>query len=239
MSDFKERMEQWSGYGALAIVTIAVIAGLFFKGVDGATLSDAVKDVGAALVPILTAYLAYRLVIREMPASERFLRAGEDALREVQRKFPSWLDGPRYNSAKKMEDDSDNTGKAGRYLFIRKQPDKVKAQFVPLAPLSEGRLEIHVKNQPLVLLNMAGPGEKGRQAEARETLKRVIHEAVEAVLKKPRWSGTYEEDSDVEDDVAILVDFDEAKLGPRKFRKVVVECLDAAWKAVERTARLS
>lgn len=62
--DFKERMEQWSGYGALTVVTIAVIAGMFFKGFDGATLSDAVKDIGSALVPILTAYLAYRLVMR-------------------------------------------------------------------------------------------------------------------------------------------------------------------------------
>lgn len=237
--DFKERIEHWGGYGALAVVAVAVIAGLFFKGFDGANLSDAVKDIGGALVPILTAYLAYRLVIREMPASERFLRAGEDALREVQRRYPEWLDGPRYNSAKKKEDDSDNDGKAGRYLFIRKQSAKAKAQFVPLEPLSEGRLEIHVKNQALVIRELAGRGDNVRQAEVRDKLRLAIHEAVAGVLKKPQWIETYEEDGDVDSDVAIFVDFDEARLGPRNFKKAVVECVEAAWKAVENTPRPS
>lgn len=224
----ENRHQHWEVYGVAVVVSGAVLAGLVFKGVTGETVSEAVKDIGAALIPILTAFLAARLVTREMDTSERFLRAGEDALRDIQRRAPEWLSGPK---AHRESYDPENPGKAGRYLYLQKGGAGDKAQFVPVLPLKEGVVEIRVPKAGVVLLGRAQKGERDQQELAQKEIQAAIQREVNAALEA-RWKGTYAKPEYQHADIAIVVDFDETRLGPRKFRKAVVDCVEAAHRAV-------
>jgi len=215
-------------WGVALIVSIAVVLGMVFKGVSGESVSDAVKDLGAALIPILSAVLAARLVTREMDPAERFLQMGEEALRGVQRQHPDLLSGPKAN---RENYDPENPGKAGRYLFFQKGAQGKKGQFVPIPQLKEGIVEIRVPKTTLLLLGWQREGLEQVQLDVLATVRR----AVEDVIKE-RWTGACEVLEHKHADIAIVVDFDEAKLGPRKFSRAVTDCVEAAFVALRQAA---
>ncbi|MBM4354845.1 MAG: hypothetical protein FJ109_13830 [Deltaproteobacteria bacterium] len=207
--------QNWDLWGVAAIVTVAVLAGLAFKGFSGETLADAVKDIGAVLVPILAATLAARLVVREMDPGQRFFRAGEEALIAVQRRNPAILSGPKPD---KENYDPENPGKAGRYLFFQKNHTGLRSQLIPVLPFKIGVVEIRVAKRTLQLL--------GTQTEL-EIVSGQVRQAVTAMLER-EWSGLFEILETKNANVSIVIDFDEAKMGHRAFRKAVGQCAEAA-----------
>jgi len=220
----ESRARDWEVWGAALIVTVAVLVGIKYKGINGETLSEAVKDIGAAIIPILAAVVAARLVTKGMDPSERFLRVGEDALRCFQRKHPNLLTGPR---ASHDNYDPEKPGKAGRYLFFQKGAQAKKAQFVPVLPLREGVIEIRVPRTTLLQL--------GVEREALEQTQTEMLAAVrQAVIKElqTRWAGAFEILEHKHPDIAIILDVDEAMLGPRKYSKLIGNCLEAAYGAI-------
>lgn len=242
--------ENWEIWGIALVVSGAVLAGLVFRGVTGDTLSDAVKDIGAALIPIVTAFLAARLVIREMDQSQRFQQAGEEALSRIQAAHSDWLQGPKYD---KLNLDENKPGKAGRYLFVQKSTGSRRGQFVPVAHLRYGVVQIRVNRTAVILLGLAEQKDTASLEKQQKRLQQEIAKAVEAVVDR-RWKQFLEppaKDKDNESDssaseseesepkrvkhadIAIEVDFDERKLGPRKFRKAVQECVEAACRVIE------
>lgn len=221
--DIEKGNQNWEIWGVAIVVSLAVLIGLFFKGVTGESVSDAVKDIGAALIPILAAFVAARLVTREMDPAERFLRAGESSLDSIKKKHPDILSGPK---ASRENYDPENPGKVGRYLFFQKKGQK--AQFVPVLPFREGIVEIRV---PMTALLQMGYEREGLEEIQKGILKKVNNE-VENRLKR-FFPDTYEILEHKHKDIAIAVDFSELKLGPRKFAKVVTCCVEAALDALD------
>ena len=214
----QEQLEKW---GAVLLVAFAVAWGISYRGLSGETLADAVKDVGAALVPIFAAMFAARLVRRDLPLEQRYLAEGERALRAVQKRFPEILQGPKYDRK-----DYDPSGGGDRYLFIETKRGGKKASFVPLSPLAEGVVMISVSAQNLVNLGL----DKTRSKEAQEA----IHSAVMKVLTEGSFAGRYEIlDSAKKERVAIIVDFDEQAMTVRSFGRAVQAVITAAVKALE------
>jgi len=209
------RRESWELWGVAAIVSIAVLAGLVVRGFSGETVADAVKDIGAVLMPILAAALAARLVVRQMDPGQRFMQAGEDALRAIQKQHPTILSGPKPD---KEGYDPDNPGKAGRYLFFQKNHTGNRSQLIPVLPFKIGVVEVRVAKRTLQLLGIT---------EELEAVSGRVGEAVKAVLER-QLQGTYEVLEVKSQNVSIAIDFDEGKLGPRGFGNAVERCAEAA-----------
>lgn len=219
--DSKQRWEVW---GVGLVVTLAVLVGLRFKGISGESVAEAVKDVGAALIPILAAFLAARIVTGEMDPADRFQQAGEEALRALQRSRPDILSGPKANS----EDyDSENPGKRGRYLFVQKRGQGRKGQLIPVTPLREGIVEIRVNMTALLVLGLEREGLE----QVQQQVVAKVRAEVTAMLQRD-WEGSFELLAHKSGDVAVVVDFDESKLGPRRFTKAVIACGTAALRAL-------
>jgi hypothetical protein len=106
------RRQGWEIWGVGLLVSLAVLVGLYFRGASPENVADAVKDIGAALIPILSAFVAARLVLRERDPAERFRHAGEDALATLARRHPGWLSGPKGSR-------EDERGR--RFLFFQKR----------------------------------------------------------------------------------------------------------------------
>ena len=214
--DRKQHMELW---GVAAIVTIAVLAGLAIKGFSGETIVDAIKDIGEVLIPILAAVFAARLVTREMDPGGCFIRAGEDALKAIQKRRPGLLSGPKPNTENY---DSDNPGKAGRYLFFQKNHRGERSQLVPVLPFVDGVVEVRVSKATLKLLSIS---------ENLDTVSARVHDAVLKVAERdyPGMSQLLESKNER---ICIALDFDEEKLGPKGFRKAVECCAGAALDAL-------
>ncbi|MCP4643318.1 MAG: hypothetical protein GY851_22920 [bacterium] len=223
--DLKSIRVDWETWGIAAVVTAAVVAGLVFKGLSGETIADAVKDVGQAMVPIGAAVVAARLVTREMDPSKRFQQSGERALESVQRKHRAILSGP---SGSREKYDPENPGKAGRYLFVRRNGKGRKAQLVSVVPLAEGIVEVRVSKTTLLVL-----GESRDSVEqARQAVKRRVGDEVKHMLED-RWRGTFELLDHSHPDIAVALDFDERSMGYRRFAKAVADCAETATSVLE------
>jgi hypothetical protein len=222
--DLDKRRQEWEVWGAAIVVSLAVIAGLFYRGINGETVADAVKDVGAAVIPILAAFVAARLVIRQMDPAERFSRAGEAALEDLQKRHADVLAGPKAN---KEDYDSENPGKAGRYLFFQMASQGRKAQFIPVLPLKQGVVEIRVPKTTLLQVGFDRDGLEQAQLQVLAS----VRSAVEKVLQRD-WPGVHEILTPKHPDIAIAVDLDETGLGPKRYRQAVAACGTAALEAV-------
>lgn len=224
-----ENQQRWEIWGVGVVVSIAVLLGLVFKGVSGETVADAVKDIGAALIPILAAFLAARIVTGQMDPADRIQQAGEEALRTLQKNHSDLLSGPKAN---RENYDPENPGKGGRYLFIQRKGQGKKAQLIPVLPLREGIVEIRVPRTTLLVL---GAEREGLEQLQQETLAKV-RAAVEELLRRD-WTNTYEIMEHKHQDIAIAVDFEESDLGPKKFGKAVAACGEAAIKVLAQSSK--
>ena len=217
-----DNKNQWEVWLVAIVVSIAVLAGLAYKGLTGETIADGVKDIGAAIIPILSAFVAARLVTRQMDPAERFLRAGEAALSKLQAKHQDWLSGPKPD---KEDYDEKNPGKADRYLFVQRGGKKLRAQLVRISPLRQGIVEIRVSKRTLQILDV-----KEGLEQAQKDMREKVKGAVVATLDRD-WKKTPYEILDHKDqDIAIVVDFDESKLRPKQFGQAVVACAETAAK---------
>ncbi|MCB9530643.1 MAG: hypothetical protein H6700_02670 [Myxococcales bacterium] len=215
----REALEKW---GAALLVVFAVAWGLMYRGISGETLADALKDVSGALVPVFAAFFAARLVRTDLAPGQRFLRAGEDAVRTVQSAYPSQLQGPKYD---RQGYNPEAGAKGGRYLFHQASTGRRRASFVPVSPLSEGVVAITVSKLNLVIL--------GRDGTPEDDARRAVKDAVLRELERlGRDALPHEVIDDVKGRTAIAVDFDEEAMGARRFRRAAERVMAAAHQAV-------
>jgi hypothetical protein len=225
--ELDRRRQNWQVWGVAIVVSLAVLVGLFFKGLSGATASDAIKDVGAALIPILSAFVTARLVLRQMDPAERSMRVGEAALRDLQKQHTEVLSGPKAN---REDYDPENPGKAGRYLFFQLAGQRRKAQFIPVLPLQDGIVEIRVPKTTVLLL---GADQSALDAVQREVLAST-RAAVENLLRR-EWPKSHEVLVHKHPDIAIAVDLDEAGLSPKRYQRAVTMIGNAALEAMRKS----
>ncbi len=215
------------------VTSAAVIAGLSFKGVSGETISDAVKDIGGTLLPLVGALVAAGMVTRKMDAEASVLEIAESALRRVQDKNRGLLTGPKSNKSEpddggggKNEVEDGNEDRANRYLFVQVSKDGKKGkkgQFIPVAPLEDGILTIKIQRQALKSL-----GIEGDLCAAQEHIIPVIRERVAAVAAR-QWKNSHVLTPTKDKNVAINIDFDEGAMSKRDFGKAIEQCAGAAF----------
>ncbi len=231
MADIERRRENWEAWAAALVVLLAVVIGLRFKGISGETVTDAVGEVASALIPILSAFVAAGLVMRQMDPAERFMRAGEDALSDLQKRNPGILSGPK---ASHDSYDPDNPGKAGRYLFFQARGQNRKAQFIPALPLRDGIIEIRVSKTTALLLG----ADQATAEDVRRAALTAIKTAVQTLVERD-WPNTHEVLAHKHQDVAIAVNLDESALGLKRYRKAVAKIGNAALQALLKAAKPS
>lgn len=217
---------QWEVWGVALVVSVAVSSGLAFKGLSGENLADAVKDMGSVIIPILSAFVAAKLVTGQMDPSERIARAGEASLVALREKHRDILSGPKGN---RENYDEDNPGGADKYLFVQRDGKGRKAQLIRVSPLREGIVEIRVPKTTLLVLGIGN--EDGLEAAQKEALAQV-RDAVQASIQRNVGDSLCEILPHKHPDIAVVVDFDESKLGPKKFGAAVMACGEAAVEAL-------
>jgi hypothetical protein len=159
-----------------------------------------------------------------MDPTERSMRLGEAALRDLQKHHADVLSGPKAN---REDYDPDDPGKAGRYLFFQLAGQRRKAQFIPVLPLRDGIVEIRV---PKTTILMLGADQGALEAVQREVLAST-RAAVEKLLQQ-NWPDSYEVLVHKHPDIAIAVDLDEAGLSPKRYQRAVTIIANAALEAV-------
>jgi hypothetical protein len=220
---------EWEVWGAAVIVVVATLAGFHYRGFQGETVLEATRDIGTAVIPILTAFVTARLVMRNMSLEDRCQKAGEEALRRVQEKHPDLLSGPKANREKY---DQENVDSQKRYFFFQRKNKGDKAQLIPLLPLKEGIVEIRVPKTTMLLL---GCKREGLESLQRDLLAKV-REAVRTMLDRD-CAGSFEILEHKHEDIAIVVDFDESNLSLKSYGKAIEACAETAFTTIVKTAK--
>jgi hypothetical protein len=195
---------------------VAIFVNLHLKGYIAENWLDAIKDM-AGLAVVLAVFIAS---IRISYISRTFSDVARAKLVKLQIKFHDFLMGPQYN----RENYDPELGKGLEYLFVTndKKDSKKRAKFIPIQPLNEGVLVIHVQKGTLV----HGLNYLSEQASDEEISKiqEEVRKAVVLLIEK-KYKGCYEILPTSKKDTAIIIDFDENKMGKRKFSKAVEECV--------------
>ena len=147
----------------------------------------------------------------------------KSALEKLQKRYADILMGPRYN----RDGYDPEKGQGLEYLFITNDDpkSKLRAKFIPIQPLSEGVLVIYVQKGTLVY-GLDYTSEHATPEEIKK-IQLSVADAVKTLIQN-KYSGYYEDVPDKKDDTAIIIDFDEQKMGKKKFAKAVSECTEVA-----------
>ena len=130
--------------------------------------------------------------------------------------------GIRYN----RDNYDPEKGKGMEYLFATNADDKSKlrVKFIPILPLEEGILTIYVQAATLADALHFGRGTVKDEDIAK--IQKEVKTTVTQILEL-KFKGDFEilEGSK---DTAIVIDFDEQKMGKKKFANAIKECSEAA-----------
>lgn len=205
------------------IGTLAILINLFIKGFTTENMLDALKDLVGLAVTIAVFIVANRISSQ----TNSFLEAGKKGLIKLlmNNNTKKYLDGIKANSEKsEIEEEND---KRNKYLFIKRINPKLKSKvtFIPVNDLEDGILDIRVSKGTLFNLGFDDP-----ESEVEPCKKKVAEGVLDILnqkgLKQPDDFEIVERPKS--NNSAIVIDFNEQKLGFRKFRKIVYDCSEKA-----------
>ncbi len=208
--------------------SLAILISLTIKGFTTEASLDAVKDLVGLLVTVAVFLLAYSISNK----ANSFSDVARAVLIRLQKDKPKILLGPRYN----RDNYDPEKGQGLEYLFITNADsnNKRRVKFIPIKPLEEGVLAIYVQKGTLVYgLNYTSDEATTDEIKKIQT---EVHKSVLALLKK-EYNRYYEIITNVKDDTAIMIDFDETKLGKKKFAKSIEECVNQAIEIIQKYQR--
>jgi hypothetical protein len=227
-----EDSEKWTMWGVGIIVSLATLASLHYKGLAGDTVLDAVGAIGQAVIPIMASLTAVSLIARNMDSGKKLEKAGKEACKRLQEKHPDLLSGPKPNRSKKGKEEEEEEGDIRYYLFFQKNNTGQKAQLMPVGPFKNGSIEIRVPMTTMLLLGCKREGLEEKQKILREKVKAAIKGHLGQIKPDP---FTIEEPDN--DDISIVIDFDEDKISPRAFGQIVGSCGDVAFAMIVNATR--
>ena len=212
------KKEQFIAVIFSVVGSLAILVNLAIKGFTTENILDAVKDLVGLLVTVAVFLIAYSLSNK----SKSYMDVARNALKRIQQKMPNFLMGPRYN----RENYDPEKGQGIEYLFITNKNTKYKqrAKFIPIQPFEEGVLTFYVQKATLVY----GLNYKSEDATEEEIKKiqRAIYDKIFELIQN-RYKGMYEVLPNSKRDTAIIIDFDENKMGKKKYAKAITECTEA------------
>ncbi|MBX3007609.1 MAG: hypothetical protein KF816_06230 [Melioribacteraceae bacterium] len=224
-SDYDDKLEKNLSliFGAVGILAIAI--NLFLKGFEMLNILDAVKDiVGLAVVIGVFLIMSFK-----KNSDKSFKDIGKDALRKLSSEYPQILMGPRLNRDK-SEDTEENSSKALEYLFVMKNDPKSKkrAKLIPVDYLEDGELYIYVQKGTVAHGLHYGEGKVAD--EDIKTIQNSVKEKVNAYVEN-NYRGFFiisEEEMKKDKNLVLAIDFDENKLGKKKYYNAIYNCAKIA-----------
>lgn len=218
MKNYNEDLEKilTAIFGLLGIVVI--LWSLDIKGYGKENWLDAVKDI-VGLVVVLIVFIA---TIKLGNRTKTYMDSAREVLVTLQKKHDDFLMGPRYN----RENYDPEKGQGMEYLFVTNADKKstLRAKLIPIQPLEEGILNICISASTLADALHYGRGKVTEQDI--QQMKKEVRDAVIKVLEE-KYNGDFELIPDSKDS-AIIIDFDETKMGKKRYSKAVAECAEMA-----------
>jgi len=205
---------------ALGIMSVLAIIGLLINSnFDTNELLGSIVNFTQVAIPVLVLLVATTI----KKENKSFSQIGKEALMFIQKKNEDFLMGPRYN----RENYDPEKGQGLEYLFVTNTDpkSKLRAKLIPIQPLEEGVLAIYIQKGTLVY----GLNYSSEQATPEE-IKKIQLDVFNSVseLTQNKYAGFYEILPNSKDDTAIIIDFNEEKMGKKKFTKAITECTELA-----------
>lgn len=205
---------------ALGIMSVLAIIGLLINS-NFATneLLGSIVNFTQVAIPVLVLLVATTI----KKENKSFSQIGKEALMFIQKKNEDFLMGPRYN----RENYDPEKGQGLEYLFVTNTDpkSKLRAKLIPIQPLEEGVLAIYIQKGTLVY----GLNYSSEQATPEE-IKKIQTEVFSSIsdLIQRKYTGYFEILPNSKDDTAIIIDFNEEKMGKKKFTNAICECTELA-----------
>jgi hypothetical protein len=205
---------------ALGIMSVLAIIGLLIKNNFNTTeLLGSIVNFTQVAIPVLVLLVATTI----KKEAKSFSQIGKEALIHIQKKNKDFLLSPRYN----RENYDPERGQGLEYLFITNNDSnsKLRVKFIPIQPLDEGVLTIYIQKGTLVY----GLNYSTEQAtpDVIKNIQTDVFNSVSDTLNR-KYSGSYEILENSKEDTAIIIDFNEEKMGKKKFTKAISECTELA-----------
>ncbi len=205
---------------ALGIMSVLAIIGLLINSnFDTNELLGSIVNFTQVAIPVLVLLVATTI----KKENKSFSQIGKEALMYIQKKNEDFLMGPRYN----RENYDPEKGQGLEYLFVTNTDpkSKLRAKLIPIQPLEEGVLAIYIQKGTLVY----GLNYSSEQATPEE-IKKIQLEVFNSVseLTQRKYAGYFEILPNSKEDTAIIIDFNEEKMGKKKFTKAITECTELA-----------
>ena len=205
---------------ALGIMSVLAIIGLLINSnFDTNELLGSIVNFTQVAIPVLVLLVATTI----KKENKSFSQIGKEALMYIQKKNEDFLMGPRYN----RENYDPEKGQGLEYLFVTNTDpkSKLRAKLIPIQPLEEGVLAIYIQKGTLVY----GLNYSSEQATPEE-IKKIQLEVFNSVseLTQRKYAGYCEILPNSKEDTAIIIDFNEEKMGKKKFTKAITECTELA-----------
>lgn len=215
----KERINEMLSI-ALGIMSVFAIIGLLINSnFDTNELLGSIVNFTQVAIPVLVLLVATTI----KKENKSYSQIGKEALLFIQKKNEDFLMGPRFN----RENYDPEKGKGVEYLFVTNSDpkSKLRAKLIPILPLDEGVLAIYVQKGTLVYgLNYSS--EQATPEEIKKIQTEVYNTVSELIQRK--YVGLYEILPNSKDDTAIIIDFNEEKMGKKKFKRAITECTESA-----------
>lgn len=205
---------------ALGIMSVLAIIGLLINSnFDTNELLGSIVNFTQVAIPVLVLLVATTI----KKENKSFSQIGKEALMFIQKKNEDFLMGPRYN----RENYDPDKGQGLEYLFVTNTDpkSKLRAKIIPIQPFEEGVLAIYIQKGTLVY----GLNYSSEQATPEE-IKKIQLEVFISVseLTQRKYAGYFEILPNSKEDTAIIIDFNEEKMGKKKFTKAITECTELA-----------
>ncbi|MCF8255409.1 MAG: hypothetical protein K9J84_12605 [Bacteroidia bacterium] len=205
---------------ALGIMSVFAIIGLLINSnFDTNELLGSIVNFTQVAIPVLVLLVATTI----KKENKSFSQIGKEALLFIQKKNEDFLMGPRFN----RENYDPEKGKGVEYLFVTNTDpkSKLRAKLIPIQPLDEGVLAIYIQKGTLVY----GLNYSSEQATPEE-IKKIQTEVFNSIsdLIQRKYSGNFEILPNLKEDTAIIIDFNEEKMGKKNFTKAITDCTELA-----------
>lgn len=203
---------------SLGIMSVCAIIGIIVRSnFDINEILESVINFTQVAVPVIVLLATIQWKRKSIDQSQ----LTRELMQTIQKKYSDILSGPKYS----RDNYDPEKGQGKEYLFIGNLASKQKAKFIPIQPLEEGILVIYIQKGTLVW----GLNYSSETATKEEIIR--IRTQVNSAIKKiiiDEYSTLCEILPNTNDDWAIMVDFDENKMGQNKLGKAIEEFVECA-----------
>ncbi len=193
----------------------ATVVWITIDGFTGESIAQALTSLCTMFVILIPIYSH----ILKKP-KDTHMEAGLRACRDVQKKYPFFLAGPKY---RKDDYAPESQHTDHQYLFIQRPDSRRKSSFVAVTPFKKGIIEFGLTHTSLELLKI--------KREFSE-VKHELHNSILAFVGQHYSKLFIEKNVDRYENICVVLDFDMEKVSVKDFRKITFTITEHALKSL-------